>query len=80
MLLPSDEVEREPEEGDHPQQVGPDVSRLSVNAKDRLETFPERRKCSYKFLRYCTCVLSAPLLSPIRTTFSKTMPRCFLRT
>ncbi len=49
MLLPSDEVERQPEEGDHPQQVGPDVPRLSVNAKDRLETFPERRKCSYKF-------------------------------
>ncbi len=47
-VLPSDEVERQPEEGDHPQQVGPDISRLSVNAKDRLETFPARRKCSHK--------------------------------
>jgi hypothetical protein len=40
MLLPGNEVEGQPEEGDHPQQVGPDVPRLCVNTKDGLEAFP----------------------------------------
>jgi hypothetical protein len=40
LSLPGNEVEGQAHEGHYPQQVGPDVSCLRVNAKDGLETFP----------------------------------------